>query len=156
MNAIHFVGNLTADPKLIEGASGKVRVSCSVAVNEGQGDDEKTHFVNVSAFGTLAENIAHSLTKGQRVVVVGRLNTYKREVEVDDQPVNLTMVSFTASAMGPDLRFARAKVSKVVRNLEPDEGNVEADEAPAASSKPSAASSKASAKKVVPAESDDF
>jgi len=154
MNAIHFVGNLTADPKLIEGASGKPRATFTVAVNEGQGEDEKAHFVNVTAFGTLGENLAKSLVKGQRVIVAGRLNTYKKEVEIDGEVKNITMVNFTASAVGPDLRWARAKVAKVSndRSAAPDEGNDEADEAPAASSAPSAGSSKGKHAD----ESDDF
>ena len=106
MNSISLVGNLTGDPKLIFGDSGKARATFSVAVNEGQGETEKTHFVNVTAFGTLAENIADSLSKGQRVVVVGRLNTYSKDVTIDGDDKSLTMVSFTASAIGPDLRWA--------------------------------------------------
>ena len=106
MNSMSFVGNLTADPTLREAASGNKRATFSVAVNEGQGDDEKTHFVNVTAFGTLGENLAASLKKGTRVLVVGRLDTYPK----------LTMVNFIASAVGPDLRWATANVTKVVRD----------------------------------------
>lgn len=152
MNAIHFVGNLTGDPKLVEGASGKPRAQFTVAVNEGQGDDEKTHFVNVTAFGTLGENLAKSLTKGQRVVVIGRLNTYKKEVEIDNEVKNLTMVNFTASAVGPDLRWARAAVTKVSTDRsEPpvdDEGNGEAEdeESTKSSAKPSRSSAKSAPK----------
>lgn len=165
MNAIHFVGNLTATPKLVEGANGKRRATFSVAVNEGQGDDEKTHFVNVTAFGTLGENVASSLSKGQRVVVVGRLNTYRKEVDVDGEAKSLTMVGFTASAVGPDLRWAVAKVSKIVREDAAADtaaavGNDDEETAPAASAK-SSASSKTSTKAATPQataddEDDDF
>lgn len=116
MQSISLVGNLTADPVLREAASGNKRATFSVAVNEGQGDDEKTHFVNVTAFGTLGENVAASLKRGQRVVLMGRLDTYKREVSVDGEQKNLTMVNFIASAVGPDLRWATAQVTKVVRD----------------------------------------
>jgi single-strand DNA-binding protein len=148
MNSISFVGNLTGDPKLIFGDSGKARATFSVAVNEGQGETEKTHFVNVTAFGTLAENIADSLSKGQRVVVVGRLNTYSKDVTIDGDNKSLTMVSFTASAIGPDLRWATAKVTKVVR-----EGNADADAA--SGSAPAKQSAKSSAKATT-ADDDDF
>jgi len=154
MNSISFVGNLTADPKLIFGNSGKARATFSVAVNEGQGDTEKTHFVNVTAFGSLAENIADSLTRGQRVVVVGRLNTYSKDVTIDGDEKSLTMVSFTASAIGPDLRWATAKVTKVVR-----EGNADADAASgsAPAKQPAKSSSaKPAAKQAAPADDDDF
>lgn len=149
MNSISFVGNLTGDPKLIFGDGGKARATFSVAVNEGQGETEKTHFVNVTAFGTLAENIADSLSKGQRVVVVGRLNTYSKDVTIDGDDKSLTMVSFTASAIGPDLRWATAKVTKVVR-----EGSAKADdETPKTPGKTPA---KASASKAPAADDDDF
>ena len=154
MNSISFVGNLTGDAKLIFGDSGKARATFSVAVNEGQGETEKTHFVNVTAFGTLAENIADSLSKGQRVVVVGRLNTYSKDVTIDGDEKSLTMVSFTASAIGPDLRWATAKVTKVVR-----EGNAAAGEdSGPASAKQSAKSSstKQATKQSAPADDDDF
>jgi single-strand DNA-binding protein len=154
MNSASFVGNLTADPKLIFGNSGKARATFSVAVNEGQGEDEKTHFVNVTAFGTLAENLADSLSKGQRVLVIGRLNTYSKDVTIDGDDKSLTMVSFTASAIGPDLRWATAKVTKVVR-----EGNAAADvDAGSAPAKQSAKSSstRQPAKQSAANDDDDF
>jgi single-strand DNA-binding protein len=155
MNAVSFVGNLTANPKLIEGSTGTRRATFSIAVNEGQGDDEKTHFLNVTAFGTLGENVASSLSKGQRVVVVGRLNTYPKEVEIDGVAKNLTMVAVTASAVGPDLKWAVAKVTKITREAAPAEevGNDGEEEAAADSSK-SSASSKA-AKPAPAAKADD-
>jgi len=155
MNTTTFVGNLTADPKLIEGASGKMRSTFTVAVNEGQGEDEKTHFLNVTAFGTLGENLAKSLGKGQRVIVSGRVNTYKKEVEIDGETKSLTMTGFTASAAGPDLRFATAQVSKVARTVSFDQDEADAvsgnGKAAPASAKSSAGSSKAAA-----VESDEF
>ncbi|NNN03361.1 MAG: single-stranded DNA-binding protein [Acidimicrobiaceae bacterium] len=120
MNNITFVGNLTADPRLVVGqGEGKARATFSVAVNEGQGDRERTHFVNVTAWGTLGENVADSLTKGMRVVVVGRINTYPREVIIDGKDKSLTMMSVVATAVGLDLRWVHAKVTKFVR----DSGN---------------------------------
>lgn len=123
MNSTTFVGNLTGDPELRYSSGNKPRATFTVAVNEGQGDEERTHFINVTAFGTLGENVADSLRKGQRVVVHGRLNTYKKAVVIDDKDVDLTMCGFTASAVGPDLRWATAKVTKVVREKDGDSGN---------------------------------
>jgi len=161
MNSVSLVGNLGADPKLIVGASGKKRATFRVAVNEGQGDDEKTHWVNCTAFGTLAENLCESLHKGNRVVVVGRFNSYDKEVEVDGDTKSLTMLTVTASSVGPDLRWATSKVSKVTRERNGDqgegsEGNGKAEVADTSepSAKP-AASSKAS-KSSSADESDDF
>jgi single-strand DNA-binding protein len=116
MNQISIVGNLTADPTIRFSDDGKARATFTVAVNEGTGENERTHFVNVTAFGTLGENVAGSLHKGNRVVVVGRLNTYSRKFEVDGEEKNVTMTAVTASAVGPDLRWAVARVSKVQRD----------------------------------------
>lgn len=114
MNNIVLVGNLTKDPKLI--TKGKnPRAIFTIAVNERFGDDgeERTHFANATAWGTLAENMANSLSKGDRVVAVARLNTYGKDVEIDGDEVELTMTSFTVTALGPDLRWAEAEVTKV-------------------------------------------
>jgi len=151
MNSTSFVGNLTSDPKLIFADGGTARATFSVAVNEGQGDNEKTHFINVTAFGTLAENLASSVSKGQRVLVIGRFNTYSKNVTIEGDEKSLTMLSITASAVGPDLRWATAKVTRIVR-----EGNAEAG-APSgdASAKPAGGPS-GKAKAATAADNDDF
>lgn len=120
MNNQSFVGNLTRDPVLKTGAEGKNRVLFTVAVNEGERGtpSEKSHFLDFTAFGTLADNIAASLKSGMRVVVTARVDTYKREVTITDaqtgQPklINKTEVSFIANAVGPDLRWATSAVTK--------------------------------------------
>ena len=86
--------------------------------------------------------------------MVGRLNTYSKDVTIDGDDKSLTMVSFTASAIGPDLRWATAKVTKVVR-----EGNADADAASgSAPAKQSAKSSstRQSAKQSSANDDDDF
>lgn len=129
MNSTYFVGNLTRDPELRISPDGKVRATLSVAVNEGQGENEKTHFVDVTAFGDMATNVAESLRRGDRVIVVGRLNTYTTEVPQADGTVKkINRVSYTCSAIGPDLRFAQARAVKVKRDAE---GNAAHADAPA-------------------------
>ncbi|MDA8183917.1 MAG: single-stranded DNA-binding protein [Actinomycetota bacterium] len=115
MNNAILVGNLTADPKLHVSETGKKRATFSLAINEGQGENEKTHFVNLTAFDTLAENIVESFSKGMRVIVGARLNTYKQAVVINGEERQLTMVSYVATHAGPELRFALAKVTKVTR-----------------------------------------
>src|SRR6266511_989765 len=78
-NQITIVGNLTDDPELRYTPNGAAVVNFSVAVtprirDEGGGwKDGDTSFFRVNAWRTLAENTAESLTRGSRVVVVGRL-----------------------------------------------------------------------------------
>jgi len=129
MNSTILVGNLTADPKLHVGDSGKKRATFSMAINEGQGENEKTHFVNLTAFDTLAENIVESFSKGMRVIVAARLSTYKQAAVINGEEKQLTMVSYVATDAGPEIRFALAKVTKVAR-----EGNGNGASSPAASS----------------------
>jgi single-strand DNA-binding protein len=152
MNNVSFVGNLTSDPRIVFPESGTARATFSVAVNEGQGDDEKTHFINVTAFGTLAENIDDSLKKGNRVVVVGRFNTYPKEVEIEGEGKTLTMLSITASAVGPDLRWATAAVTKVASKGKGDNEAGSGRESDSRSKPSSANKSRAAAS----SDSDDF
>ena len=93
-----------------------------MAITEGQGENEKTHWVDVTAFNSLAENVAESLAKGMRVVVVGRIDTYRREIETTEGPKPFTTVKFIAQEVSPSLVFARAKVTKVIRE-HADSGN---------------------------------
>lgn len=155
MQTTTFVGNLTRDPELRTAASGNNRATFSIAVNEGErgSDNEKTHYINFTAFGTLGENVAKSLTKGQRVIVTGRLDTYSKAVQVDGADKNLTMVNFIASAVGPDLRWATAEVSKVARSESSNEAPAakDADEAPKAK-----ASGRGRAKPAPVEDDDDF
>ena len=122
LQTVTFVGNLGGDPVLRFSDGGKPSATFSVAVSEGQGDNEKTHWVDVTAFTSLAENVAESLAKGMRVVVVGRIDTYKREIETTDGVKPFTTVKFIAQEVSPSLVFARAKVTKVVRE-HGDSGN---------------------------------
>lgn len=133
MNNMSLVGNLATEPELRFTQNGTASCNFVVAVNEKVGDVEKAHFVRVTAFGTLADNVVESLRKGQRVVVIGRLNTYSTELELaDGSGRKVNHVSFTASAVGPDLRWARAKVAKVERDTEAQE---ETEARPARASK---------------------
>jgi single-strand DNA-binding protein len=77
-NSVTEVGNLTRDPDLRFTGSGAAVTKLSLAVNysrqvNGKWED-KANFFDVTCFGQLAENVAESLTKGDRIVVTGRLD----------------------------------------------------------------------------------
>ena len=139
MNSSILVGNLTADPKLHVSEGGKKRATFSLAINEGQGENERTHFVNLTAFDSLAENIVDSCSKGMRLVVGARLNTYKQAAVINGEERQLTMVAYVATHVGPDLRFAVAKVTKVARDKAGSEGNASGAASPVAASQPAPA-----------------
>lgn len=114
MNSTTLVGNITGDP-VLRGTADKPRATFTVAVNEGERgtDSERTHFIDVTAFGTLGENTATSLRKGQRVIVHGRFNSYKTAVTINGDDKEIGRLSITASAVGPDLRWATAETQRV-------------------------------------------
>lgn len=67
-------GNLTRDPELRYGQSGTAFCKFGVAINETYKDQQKTVFVNCTAFGKLAEVIAKHLVKGAPFFGEGRLD----------------------------------------------------------------------------------
>jgi single-strand DNA-binding protein len=115
MNQVVIVGNLTDDPELRYTPNGAAVVKFRVAVNRryqdqtGQWKDGETSYFTVNAWRTLAENSAESLTRGSRVVVVGRLQTRSWETQEGDKR---TVTEIEADELGPSLRWATAKVEK--------------------------------------------
>ena len=107
MNTITEVGNLTSDPELKFTNSGMAQVKLSIAVNRKVKEVETTSFFNIVAWGSLAENVANSLHKGNRVIVAGRLE--QRTWETDKGEKRNT-VEIVADSIGPDLRFNQVNV----------------------------------------------
>jgi len=121
---IVFEGNLAADPELRFTLSGKHILELTVLVNERRQDDagewvdaEPTRH-HVKAFGTLAENVAESVGKGDRLIVVGRVTT---DTWTDkDSGGKRTAQQVLADAIGPSLRWASAKPVKATRTTTND------------------------------------
>ena len=114
MSTITVVGNLTADPELRFTASGKAVASLNVAesqrVKEGnEWKDGDTTYWRVTAWDGLAEHIGDSLAKGVRVIVTGRVASRTYETREGEKR---TVYEITADSVGPDLRWATAKVTK--------------------------------------------
>lgn len=86
-NQVTLVGNLTRDPDLRQTPSGQNVVSFSLALNRsyklGGGWVETTDYVDVTAWGTLAEKIDQYLSKGRQALVSGKLQS--RSWEQDGQ-----------------------------------------------------------------------
>lgn len=114
MSTITVVGNLTADPELRFTASGKAVASLNVAesqrVKDGdQWRDGDTTYWRVTAWDGLAEHIGDSLAKGLRVIVTGRVTSRTYETREGEKR---TVYEITADAVGPDLKWATAKVER--------------------------------------------
>ena len=63
-------------------------------------------------FGSLSENVAESLQKGDRVIVAGRVTPNEWKDKDDNARRSVKII---ADSVGPDLRWATAKVSRVSR-----------------------------------------
>lgn len=111
---ITVVGSIT-EPVLRFSESGQAWVSFSLAQNnrvkvgDNWEDGEPTWF-KVKAFGQIAENIAESFPeKGTRVIVQGGMKTTSWEKDGEKR----TGLEIVADAVGPDLRWATAAVTRV-------------------------------------------
>lgn len=86
VNQVILLGNLTRDPELRQTPSGQSVCSFSLALNrayKGQNGDwqEATDYIDVVAWGPLAERVAQYLNKGRRALVQGRLQSRSWEQE---------------------------------------------------------------------------
>lgn len=86
MNSVQVLGNLTRDPQIRATKTGRAVASFSIAVNRSyttqQGETrELTDFINVVAWGALAESVGNQLKKGTRVFVESRYSTRSYEAQ---------------------------------------------------------------------------
>ena len=79
INRVNISGNLTRDPELRATAGGTQVLSFGVAVNDRRknpqtGDwEDYPNFVDCTMFGTRAEAVSRSLSKGTKVAIEGKL-----------------------------------------------------------------------------------
>ena len=103
---VQIAGNLTADPELRFLKDGTAVASLRVACNERikQGDnwiDGDVTFMKVNVWRKAAENITNSLTKGDSVIITGRI---KQNNYTDNTGANRTSFEVEADQIGADLR----------------------------------------------------
>ena len=116
---ITVVGNLTADPELRYTQSGLAVANFTIASTprlfdkqSGQSKDGETLFLRGSVWREFAEHVAGSLTKGTRVIAQGRLSQRSYETDSGERR---TTVELEVDAIGPDLRWASAQVTRAAR-----------------------------------------
>ena len=78
MNNITIIGNISK-PVLRMTNSGKSFFTFGLAVNRKVGEQEKTTWFNVKAWGELAENLAAVSESGTRVIVMGYIENDEYE-----------------------------------------------------------------------------
>jgi single-strand DNA-binding protein len=108
MNTFKFTANLVADPELKFGNSGKAYVRLRVAESRGEG--KESNFYDVTAFESLAENVADSLHKGDRVVIDGYFDAARTyQTGAGETRIALDVI---ANEVTPSLRFAAVEVTR--------------------------------------------
>ena len=110
-----IVGNLTADPELRFTPNGVAVANFTVASTprtfdrqSGEWRDGDALFLRCTAWRDAAEHVAESLTRGDRVVVQGRLRQRSFETRDGDKR---TVVELDVDEIGPSLRYATVKVT---------------------------------------------
>ena len=116
-NNVQIVGNVTRDPELRYTPSGASVTNFSIAWNrryERNGQQvEEVNFFDIVCWGTLADNVAASVTKGVRVIVEGRLDQRSWETP---QGEKRSKVEITADEVSPSLRWASVEVARNPRD----------------------------------------
>ena len=105
-----FAGNLTEDLEVRYTEGGIARARFRVAVS---GRRDEASFFTVVVWRDQAEHAAESLTKGSRVVVIGRLQ--QRSWTAEDGSARST-VEVVAEELGPSLRWATATTTRTTRS----------------------------------------
>lgn len=114
------VGRLIEDPELRFAPSGTAVCKMRLAFNsrkkqdDGTWADDKSFFVDATAFGQMAENCAESFTRATDVWVSGRLVTDKWEDRQTGE--KRSKPSLLIDDIGPSVRFATATVNKASRS----------------------------------------
>ena len=117
-NVVTLVGNITDDPELRFTPSGLPVANFTVAVNrrvpkDGGWEDKLEGFFRCSCWRDMAENVAESLQKGARVMVVGRLQQRSWE---DQDGNKRSAVEVQVDEVGPSLRWATARPERSQRS----------------------------------------
>lgn len=116
---VTIVGNLVRDPELRFTKNGQAVASFTVVSSSRYMDrttnewkDSEPVYMNCNVWREHAENVTNSLTKGTRVLVTGKL---KQRSYTTKEGQERQVVELEVEDVGPALRYATAKVSKVSR-----------------------------------------
>lgn len=116
---VTLVGNLTRDPELRFTPSGQGVANFGLACSRRWKADgasewsEQTSFFDVVAWRETGENAAACLSKGDRVIVVGRLEQRSWETPEGEKRYKVEVV---ADEVAPSMRFALVEVRKIDRS----------------------------------------
>jgi single-strand DNA-binding protein len=105
--SVSFAGNLTEDPEVRYTDGDIARAMFRVAVSSRR--EQEPSFFTVVVWRDQAEHAAQSLSKGSRVVIVGKLQ--QRSWTAEDGSTR-SVVEVVADELGPSLRWATATTTR--------------------------------------------
>ena len=114
-NTITIFGNITKDPELRFTQTGQANAKFGVAVNrrwqnrQTQEWQEEVSFFDVIAWGQMAENVAESFSKGDRVIVTGRHDQRSWETPEGQKRYAWELV---ADEIGGSIKYASIAITK--------------------------------------------
>lgn len=114
-NGIFLSGNLVKDPELRFTNSGTAALSFRIAVDGAGNSGDESGFFTCTAWGKLAENLAESVHKGDRVVVSGRLRHRSYEIEGGKKS---STIELAVDDAGPSLQWSKAQLTRATRSAE--------------------------------------
>ncbi len=116
IGTITVPGNVTSEPVLKFSQGGKAYINFSMAITKRnkERDKEDTYFADVTAFGTLAENIGASITKGSRVLVYGEPDP-QQWPDKENPEKTYRKLSIIAIDVAASLSFATVEIFKPER-----------------------------------------
>ena len=106
-NTVELVGNITRDPELRFTSGGTAVATFGLAVNrrwrnqQSNEWEEQTSFFDIVCWRELAENVSESLTRGARVMVVGRLEQRSWETPEGQKRSKHEVVAERVQFLGP-------------------------------------------------------
>lgn len=113
---ITLVGNAVADPELRFTPAGAAVAQLRVAStprtynrDTNQWEDGEALFLTCNIWKQAAENVAESISKGMRVIVVGRLKQRSYQTREGE---NRTVFEVEADEIAPSLKYATAQVTR--------------------------------------------
>lgn len=134
------IGNLTGDPELKFTQNGTPVATFTIASNErykdpgGQWQDGPVSFVRCNAWRELAEHIAESAVRGDRMIAAGTFRQRDYKTKEGDKR---TVWELAVTEAGAALRYATAKITKAARDqVPPPEDPWARDSAPPADEPP--------------------
>lgn len=123
VNRADAIGNVTRDPEMRTTTNGQQVLTLGVATNERWKDKasgemkDRTEFHNVVVWGDLADEVSHSIKKGNRVFVSGRVQTRSWETNTGSKRTTTEIVAESVCLLGINSPEVKDQISNEVRSF---------------------------------------